>query len=147
MIIIYLRYASIKTGIPETHYIFKEEIVMSDNFVEIVNKDKGRKLTVRKSTFNLDEGTYKGTITDAFWYKTVEGRDRIMLVFQLEDGTEFKNSVYDDWIEKYPFSGLISQADISYVEDFKGLRVKFEIRNKEGNEITFSNIRKINLDK
>lgn len=147
MIIIYLRYAGIKTGIPETHYIFKEEIVMSDNFVEIVNKDKGRKLTVRKSTFNLDEGTYKGTITDAFWYKTVEGRDRIMLVFQLEDGTEFKNSVYDDWIEKYPFSGLISQADISYVEDFKGLRVKFEIRNKEGNEITFSNIRKINLDK
>lgn len=147
MIIIYLRYAGIKTGIPETHYIFKEEIVMSDNFVEIVNKDKGRKLTVRKSTFNLDDGTYKGTITDAFWYKTVEGRDRIMLVFQLEDGTEFKNSVYDDWIEKYPFSGLISQADISYVEDFKGLRVKFEIRNKEGNEITFSNIRKINLDK
>ena len=120
---------------------------MSDNFVEIVNKDKGRKLAVRKSTFNLDDGTYKGTITDAFWYKTVEGRDRIMLVFQLEDGTEFKNSVYDDWIEKYPFSGLISQADISYVEDFKGLRVKFEIRNKEGNEITFSNIRKINLDK
>lgn len=147
MIIIYLRYAGIKTGIPETHYIFKEEIVMSDNFVEIVNKDKGRKLAVRKSTFNLDDGTYKGTITDAFWYKTVEGRDRIMLVFQLEDGTEFKNSVYDDWIEKYPFSGLISQADISYVEDFKGLRVKFEIRNKEGNEITFSNIRKINLDK
>ena len=147
MIIIYLRYAGIKTGIPETHYIFKEEIVMSDNFVEIVNKHKGRKLTVRKSTFNLDDGTYKGTITDAFWYKTVEGRDRIMLVFQLEDGTEFKNSVYDDWIEKYPFSGLISQADISYVEDFKGLRVKFEIRNKEGNEITFSNIRKINLDK
>ena len=120
---------------------------MSDNFVEIVNKDKGRKLAVRKSTFNLDDGTYKGTIKDAFWYKTVEGRDRIMLVFQLEDGTEFKNSVYDDWIEKYPFSGLISQADISYVEDFKGLRVKFEIRNKEGNEITFSNIRKINLDK
>ena len=147
MIIIYLRYAGIKTGTPETHYIFKEEIVMSDNFVEIVNKDKGRKLTVRKSTFNLDEGTYKGTITDAFWYKTVEGRDKIMLVFQLEDGTEFKNSVYDDWIEKYPFSGLISQADISYVEDFKGLRVKFEIRNKEGNENIFSNIRKINLDK
>ena len=147
MIIIYLRYAGIKTGTPKTHYIFKEEIVMSDNFVEIVNKDKGRKLTVRKSTFNLDDGTYKGTITDAFWYKTFEGRDRIMLVFQLEDGTEFKNSVYDDWIEKYPFSGLISQADISYVEDFKGLRVKFEIRNKESNEITFSNIRKINLDK
>ena len=120
---------------------------MSDNFVEIVNKDKGRKLTVRKSTFNLDEGTYKGTITDAFWYKTVEGTDRIMLVFQLEDGTEFKNSVYGDWIEKYPFSSLISQADISYVEDFKGLRVEFEIRNKEGNEITFSNIRKINLGK
>ena len=141
MIIIYLRCAGIKTGIPETHYIFKEEIVMSDNFVEIVNKDKGRKLTVRKSTFNLDDGTYKGTITDAFWYKTVEGRDRIMLVFQLEDGTEFKNSVYDDWIEKYPFSGLISPTDISYVEDFRGLRVKFEIRNKEGNEITFSNIR------
>lgn len=139
--------AGIKTGIPETHYIFKEEIVMSDNFVEIVNKDKGRKLTVRKSTFNLDDGTYKGTITDAFWYKTVEGRDKIMLVFQLEDGTEFKNSVYDDWIEKYPFSGLISQADISYVEDFKGLRVNFEIRNKEGNENIFSNIRKINLDK
>ena len=95
MIIIYLWCAGIKTGIPETHYIFKEEIVMSDNFVEIVNKDKGRKLTVRKSTFNLDDGTYKGTITDAFWYKTVEGRDRIMLVFQLEDGTEFKNSVYN----------------------------------------------------
>ena len=125
---------------------------MSTNLVEILNTNtsengsKGRKLTVKESTFCIDEGSYKGTITDAFWYKTAEGRDRVMFIFELEDGTEFKNSVDGDWIEKYPFSKLISQANVEYVADFKGLKVKFDICNSEGDTMTFSNIKMISLD-
>lgn len=110
------------------------------------DRDKGRKLTVPESTFVIDEGTYNGTITDAFWYRTPEDRDRVMLVFLLDDGIEFKNSVDGDWIDKYPFSKLISQAHIEYVENFVGLKVKFDVRNTEGETMTFSNIKKISLD-
>ena len=123
-------------------------------FVEITNKktakkvenEKGRKLEVKNSTFNLDDGSYKGAITDAFWYKTANEKDRVMLVIQLDDETEFKNSVDSDWIEKYPFSQLISQANVEYVEDFVGLKVKFDVCNKEGDTVTFTNIKKICLD-
>lgn len=108
--------------------------------------DKGRQLIVKDSTFVLDNGTYKGIITDAFWYKTKEDKDRVMLIFELEDGIEFKNSVDGDWIDRYPFSRLISQANINYVEDFEGLSVKFKIKNTEGDTVTFSNIKKISLD-
>jgi len=108
--------------------------------------DKGRQLIAKDSTFVLDNGTYKGTITDAFWYKTEDDRDRVMLIFELEDGKEFKNSVDGDWIDRYPFSRLISQANINYVEDFEGLSVKFKIKNTEGDTVTFSNIKKISLD-
>lgn len=127
---------------------------MDNEFVEIVNENtdetvsssKGRKLNAKKSTFTIDEGSYKGIIIDAFWYKTAEERERVMLVFQLEDGIEFKNSVDGDWIEEYPFSKLISQANVGYVEDFVGLKVKFDVRNTEGDTVTFSNIKKISLD-
>ena len=125
---------------------------MSTNLVEILNTNtsendsKGRKLTVKESTFCIDEGSYKGTITDAFWYTTAGEKKRVMFVFKLEDGTEFKNSVDGEWVEDYPFSKLISQANVEYVDDFKGLKVKFDIRNSEGETMTFSNIRKISLD-
>ena len=127
---------------------------MSEKFTEFPNKktaekvenEKGRKLTVKNSTFNLDDSSYKGTITDAFWYKTAENKDRVMLVIQLDDGTEFKNSIDGDWIEKYPFSRLISQANVEYVEDFVNLKVKFDVCNKKGNTVTFTNIKKICLD-
>lgn len=69
-----------------------------------------------------------------------------MLIIELPDGTEFKNSVDGDWIDKYPFSKLILQANIKYVEEFVGLNVQFEIRNTVGNTVTFSNIHKISLD-
>jgi hypothetical protein len=49
-------------------------------------------------------------------------------------------------VEDYPFSKLISQANVEYVGDFKGLKVKFDIRNSEGDTMTFSNIKKISLD-
>ena len=137
-----------------TFILFRRLIIMSTDFEEIMNKKtadtatsgKGRKLTAKESTFCIDEGSYKGTITDAFWYKTAEGRDRVMFVFELEDGTEFKNSVDGEWVEDYPFSKLISQANVEYVENFKGLKVKFDIRNSEGETMTFSNIKKISLD-
>ena len=122
------------------------------NFEELANvkgdsnAKKGRKLTARESTFCIDEGPYKAVITNAFWYKNDNGEDRIMFVYELEDGTEFKNSVDGDWVEDYPFSKLISQANVEYVDDFKGLKVKFDIRNSEGETMTFSNIRKISLD-
>lgn len=125
---------------------------MNTDFVEITNQNtiengsKGRKLTVKESTFCIDEGSYKGTITDAFWYKTAKEKDRVMVIFELEDGTEFKNSVDGKWIEKYPFSKLISQANVEYVKELKGLKVKFDIRNSEGETMTFSNIKKISLD-
>ena len=127
---------------------------MNKEFVETVNETEtektkmgnGRKLAVKESTFTLDEGLHKGTITDAFWYKTVEGKDRVMLVFQLEDGTVFKNTVDGDWIDDYPFSVVISQANIDEVRGFIGLKVKFDVRNKKGDGIIFSNIRKIRLD-
>lgn len=128
---------------------------MDNEFVEIMNdnssdkgkKGKGRKLTAKTSTFNRDDGKYKATITNAFWYKSEDGRDRVMMAYEFEDGTEFKNSVDGDWIDEYPFSRLISQADIEYVEDFVGLKVEIVIQNKEGDYgVTFSNIRKITLD-
>ncbi|MCR4889480.1 MAG: hypothetical protein K5979_09950 [Ruminococcus sp.] len=136
-----------------TDTITVEKKVDLTEFSEIINenptandRDKGRKLTVPESTFVIDEGTYNGTITDAFWYRTPEDRDRVMLVFLLDDGIEFKNSVDGDWIDKYPFSKLISQAHIEYVENFVGLKVKFDVRNTEGETMTFSNIKKISLD-
>ena len=85
-------------------------------------------------------------IGNTFWYKTAEERERVMLVIELADGTEFKNSIDGDWIEDDPFSKLISQAAVDYVEDFVGLNVRFEIRNHEGDEVVFSNIRKIALN-
>ena len=122
---------------------------MSDKFIEISNEktnEKGRKLTIKNETFNLDDGSYKGTIINAFWYKTADEKERVMLVIQLEDRTEFKNSVSGDWVEKYPFSQLISQANVEYVEDFVNLKVKFDVCNKKGNTVTFTNIKKICLD-
>ena len=123
---------------------FKE--IMNEKTAETANSSKGRKLTAKNSTFVLDEGSYKGTITGAFWYRTAEDRDRVMLVLQIEDGTEFKNSIDGEWIEEYPFSKLISQANVEYVDDFVGLKVLFEIRNSAGDVVTFSNIRRISLD-
>jgi hypothetical protein len=137
-----------------TFILFRRLIIMSTDFEEIMNKKtadtatsgKGRKLTAKESTFCIDEGSYKGTITDAFWYKTAKEKDRVMVIFELEDGTEFKNSVDGEWVEDYPFSKLISQANVEYVMNFKGLKVKFDIRNSEGDTMTFSNIKKISLD-
>lgn len=120
-----------------------------EEFEEITNKkttkeNKGRKLAAKKATYNLDEGTYSGIITNAFWYKK-DGRDRVMFEYQLDDGREFVNSVDGDWIEKYPFSRLISQADIEYVEDFIELNVTFDIHNTQGDEVMFSNVKRIRL--
>lgn len=67
-------------------------------------------------------------------------------MFELDDGTEFITTVADNRIERYPFSHLISQANIEYIENFVGLRVKFDVRNRQGNAVTFSNIKKISLD-
>ena len=120
--------------------------VTNDEAIEKSPGNKGRKLVAKNSTYTLDDGTYKGTITGALWYSTDEGKDRVMLVFELEDGSEFMYTVDDYWIERYPFSRLISQANIEYVEDFIGLSVKFTVRNREGDSQTFSNIKKINLD-
>ena len=95
------------------------------NFEEVANvkgdsnAKKGRKLIAKESTFYIDEGTYNAEITNAFWYKSDDNKDRIMFVYELEDGTEFKNSVDGDWVEDYPFSKLISQANVEYVDDFK----------------------------
>lgn len=107
---------------------------------------KGRKLTAKPSTFYLDEGTYKGTITDAYWYKKDDGQEKVMLIFEIGNGTEFKTSVPDYMIEKYPYSELMSQANVSYVEDFVGHKVKFTIRHKEKDGMTYSNIKRIELD-
>ena len=120
--------------------------VTNDNTIEKSSGNKGRKLTVKDYTYTLDEGEYKGTITDAFWFRTKEDRERVMLFFELDDGTEFMYTVDDYWIERYPFSRLISQANVEYVEDFIGLNVKFTVRNREGETTVFSNIKKINLD-
>ena len=118
-------------------------------FEEITNEkttkeNKGRKLVAKKATYNLDEGTYSGTITNAFWYKK-DGRDRVMFEYQLDDGKEFVNSFDGEWVDKYPFSRLISQADIEYVEDFIGLNVTFDIHNTQGDEVMFSNVKRIRL--
>ena len=136
----------------DAEIITAEKKVDLAEFTEVPNenptandRDKGRKLIAKESTFALDEGEYRGKITDAFWYKTVDDKDRVMLVFELEDGTIFKNSVDGDWIEDYPFSKLISQANVEYIEDFIGLDVEFKIRNVAGTEITFSNIKQISL--
>ena len=120
--------------------------ISDEDVFEEVNDSRGRKLTVKNSTFNLEDGSYKGTITEAFWYKNADEKDRVMFIIQLDEDTEFKNSVDGDWIEKYPFSQLISQAGIEYVEDFIGLDVIFEVCNREGDYLTFTNIRKISLD-
>lgn len=120
---------------------FKE--VLNEKTSEALNNDKGRKLTAKQETFLIGEGEHSGTIIDAFWYKTAEGRDRVMLAFELEDGMIFKNSVDGEWIENYPFSKLISQANISYVQDFIGLKVVLTVRNAERDEETFSNIKKM----
>lgn len=120
--------------------------IMNDNSSDKGKKAKGRKLTAKTSTFNFNSGKYKVTITNAFWYKSAEGKDRVMMVYEFEDGTEFKNSVDGDWIDEYPFSRLISQANIEYVEDFVGLKVEIVIQNKEGDYgVTFSNVKKITL--
>ena len=120
--------------------------ISDEDIFEEVNDSRGRKLTVKNSTFNLEDGSYKGTITEAFWYKNADEKDRVMFIIQLDEDTEFKNSVDGDWIEKYPFSQLISQANVEYVEDFIGLDVIFEVCNREGDYLTFTNIRKISLD-
>lgn len=136
----------------DTEVITVEKKFDLNEFSEVFNetpttndRDNGRKLTAKESTFTIDEGEYRGKITDAFWYKTVDDKDRVMLVFELEDGTIFKNSVDGDWIEDYPFSKLISQANVEYIEDFIGLDVEFKIRNVAGTEITFSNVKQISL--
>lgn len=129
-----------KTDLTEFNEILNEKTTNNDH-------DKGRKLNANDGTFTLNNGTYHGVITDAFWYRTEEGNDRVMLIFELDDGTIFKNTVADGWIDRYPFSRLISQADVKYVEDFEGLSVKFTIKNTEGDTMTFSNIKRIFLNK
>lgn len=129
-----------KTDLTEFNEILNEKTTNNDH-------DKGRKLIANDGTYTLNNGTYHATITDAFWYKTDDGKDRVMLIFELQDGSIFKKSVDGDWIDRYPFSRLISQADIEYVEDFEGCPVVFKIRNTEGDTMTFSNIKRIALDK
>ena len=124
-----------------------QEIANPQTITSNEKTDKGRKLEAKESTFVLDPGTYRGTITEAFWYKNDDDQDRVMLAFELEDGTEFRTTVDGDWIDRYPFSRLISQADIEYVSDFEGLFCEFVIRNAEGDTVTFSNIRRISLVK
>lgn len=134
--------------------VIAENPIDSADFIEIPNdkttdnghSGKGRKLSAKNSTFCIAEGSYKGTITDAFWYKTAADRERVMFVFALEDGTEFKNSVDGEWVDNYPFSELILQTNIEYVKNFKGLKVNFTVRNTKGDTMTFSNIKKISLD-
>lgn len=45
-----------------------EKIIVdvNENAVENINSGNGRKLTAKESTFTLDNGTYRGTITNAF---------------------------------------------------------------------------------
>lgn len=110
------------------------------------NMTKGRKLTAKPSTFYLDEGTYKGTITGARWYKNEKNQDKVMLIFELEDGTMFKTSVPELIINDYPYTVLTSQTNSEYVEEFIGHKVKFTIRHNEKDGMTYSNIKRIELD-
>ncbi len=127
---------------------------MADKFIEITNEKtsekvsdtKGRRLEIKNSTFNLEDGSYKGTIIKAYWYKTANEKEMVRIIIKLEDGTKFLTNVNGDWIEDYPFSQLISQTNAERVEDFQGSNVRFEVRNKKGDTLTFTNIRKISLD-
>ena len=109
-----------------------------------------RKLTAKKEVFELADGDYNGTVIKAFWYNTEDGKTKVMLKIQLEDKDDqnivFCNPVDDYWIENYPYSELIFQANIEDIKDFEGLKVQFVVRNKKS--ITgknFSNIKKIRL--
>lgn len=122
-----------------------------EGFVEITNEKadgntvRGRRLEARKEVFVIDEGTYQGVITEAFWHCGEGEQERVMLGIQLDNGITFKTSVNGEWIDAYPFSVLISQANIAFVEDFINCRVEFQVRNRSCGELEYSNIRKIRL--
>ena len=121
-----------------------------NNVSKAANISIRRKLTAKKEVFELADGDYNGTVIKAFWYNTEDGKTKVMLKIQLEDKDDqnivFCNPVDDDWIENYPYSELIFQANIEDIKDFEGLKVQFVVRNKKS--ITgknFSNIKKISL--
>lgn len=121
-----------------------------NNVSKAANISICRKLTAKKEVFELADGDYNGTVIKAFWYNTEDGKTKVMLKIQLKDKDDqnivFCNPVDDDWIENYPYSELIFQANIEDIKDFEGLKVQFVVRNKKS--ITgknFSNIKKISL--
>lgn len=104
------------------------------------SNDKGRKLTPVNETFNLNDGTYTGVISDAFFYTD----EKVMIKIQISSETIFLIATDVEKIEKYPYSQLLSQANIQYIEKLVGLNVGFEIKNNTSDKgITFSNVKRI----
>lgn len=106
------------------------------------SEETRRKLKPVNETFNLDDGNHTGVITEAFFFTD----EQIMIKIELSDNTVFLVVTTVDRIERYPFSQLLSQANIEYVEDLEGLKVSFTIKNNTAdNGDVYSNIKKITL--
>ncbi len=117
---------------------------MSKNakIVNDVNDVKSKSLTPVNETFNLDDGKYTGIITDAFFYSD----DRVMIKIKLPDKKIFLIATDAERVERYPFSRLLMQADIQYIEDLEGLKVDFAVKNNTSESgIIYSNVKKISL--
>ncbi len=106
------------------------------------SEETRRKLKPVNETFNLDNGDYIGIITEAFFFT----EEQIMIKIELSDNMVFLVVTTADRIERYPFSQILSQANVEYVEDLEGLKVSFTIKNNTADSgDVYSNIKKITL--
>ena len=104
----------------------------------------GKKLTPVKETFNLADGDYSGKITNAFDYS----EDKIMIKIALPDSKTFIAVTNEKHINQYPYSQLVMQAGVEYLNQLVGLDVVFTIKNNvSGTGTPYSNIKRISLQK
>lgn len=93
-------------------------------------------------TVCIPDGQYKGVVKDAFCYNRAE--EKVMLKFELEDGTVFVNPVTLNQLARYPYSQFVSQLGAEEVNDLIGASVVLDVKSKPDTE--FSNVKKITLD-
>lgn len=111
---------------------------------DIINssEDTRRKFNPVKITFNLNDGTYTGIITELFFYTD----EKLIMKIELSEKTIFLIDTTINKFENYPFNRLLSQANIEYVEDLVNLKVKFIIKNNTAkNGETYSNVKVISV--
>ncbi len=102
------------------------------------------KLNLSNELMKIEDGTYKGRITEITGYNNNEN---ILVKIQLDDGNVFVKFYATDDFVKFGWSDVLRALNTDDTDDLIGKTIQFDVVNAvsrtTGNE--FSNIRRIKL--